>query len=172
MKSISTKEILGIDINTYRRWIEYQFTPEMNWSNIEIDHVKPIFMFDISDDGKFKDAFNWKNTEPLLKHDHQQKGIKYNFLDYQIQFVKAYQFIKLNDQEGLSQDFINEIFSKPPNKNYETSKIIYNHIDEIWSIDLTDFSDCKISNDEGFSCLFVIIDNFSNNTWCIPSKKI
>ena len=38
-KSSSTLDILGIDIETYKKWIEFQFTPEMNWSNIEIDHV-------------------------------------------------------------------------------------------------------------------------------------
>ena len=68
-----------MDIETYRKWIEYQMTPEMNWSNIEIDHVKPIFLFDVSEDGDLKLAFNWKNAQPLLKHDHQQKGTKYNF---------------------------------------------------------------------------------------------
>ena len=29
-KSSSTKDILGIDIDTYRKWIEFQMTPEMN----------------------------------------------------------------------------------------------------------------------------------------------
>ena len=28
--------------------MELKITPEMNWSNIEIDHVKPISMFDVS----------------------------------------------------------------------------------------------------------------------------
>ena len=41
-KSSSTRDILGIDIDLYRKWIEYQMTPEMNWSNIEIDHVKQL----------------------------------------------------------------------------------------------------------------------------------
>ena len=79
-------------------------TPEMNWDNIEIDHVKAICLFDISNDEELKEAFNWKNTQPLLKQDHQQKGTKFNFLDYQLQFVKAYQFIKLNDQEGYDEN--------------------------------------------------------------------
>ena len=26
----STKEILGIDIETYKKWIQYQMIPEMN----------------------------------------------------------------------------------------------------------------------------------------------
>ena len=97
-KSSSTINILGIDIDLYRKWLEFQFTPEMNWSNIEIDHVKPICMFDVSDDEQLKQAFSWQNTQPLLKEVHQKKGIKFNFLDYQLQFIKAYQFIKLNEE--------------------------------------------------------------------------
>ena len=97
-KSSSTIDILGMDNNLYRKWIEFQFTPEMNWSNIEIDHVKAICLFDLSKDEELKEAFNWKNTQPLLKKDHQLKGIKFNFLDYQLQFIKTYQFIKLNEE--------------------------------------------------------------------------
>ena len=57
-KSSSTRDILGIDINFHKKWIGFQFTPEMNWSNIEIDHVKPICMFIVSDDEQLKEAFN------------------------------------------------------------------------------------------------------------------
>ena len=102
-KSSSTRDILGIDIDLYRKGIEFQFTPGMIWYNIEIDHVKAICLFDVSKDEELREAFNWKNTQPLLKHDHQKKGIKFGFLDYQLQFIKAYQFIKLNE-EGLNED--------------------------------------------------------------------
>ena len=78
-------------------------TPEMNWTNIEIDHVKPICMFDVSKDEELKEAFSWQDTQPLLKHDHQQKGTKFNFSDYQLQFIKACQFIKLNE-EGFNEN--------------------------------------------------------------------
>ena len=76
----------------------------MNWSNIEIDHVKPICMFDVTKDDKLREAFGWKKTQPLLKHDHQQKGVKYNFPDYQLQFFKAYQILRLNDQERFNEN--------------------------------------------------------------------
>ena len=79
-------------------------TPEMSWMswvNIEMDHVKAICLFDVSKGEELEEAFNWKNTQPLLKHDHQQKGIKFNFLDYQLQFIKAYQFLNRNE-EGLN----------------------------------------------------------------------
>ena len=34
-------------------------------------------------------------------------------------------------------------------KNYPTKKTTYNHIDEIWSIDLADMIVYKISNNKG-----------------------
>ena len=98
-KQSSTKEVLGIGVNLYKKWIKFQFTPEMNWTNNEIDHVKPICMFDVTKDKELKEAFSWKNTQPLLKEDHRQKGIKFSFLDYQLHVIKAYQSIKLNDEE-------------------------------------------------------------------------
>ena len=75
----------------------------MNWTNIEIDHVKPICLFDKSKDEKLKEAFNWKNTQPIVEESHQQKRTKCNFLDYQLQIIKAYQFSKLNE-EGHNED--------------------------------------------------------------------
>ena len=48
----------------------------MNWSNIEIDDVKPIWMFDVSEDEELREAFNWKNTQSLLKQDKRRKGKK------------------------------------------------------------------------------------------------
>ena len=71
----------------------------------------------------------------------------------------------------LTKIFIDEIFSKPPIKNYRTYKIVYNHIDEIWSIDLADMIDYKISNIKGYRYIFIIIDNFSKYLWAIPLKN-
>ena len=42
-------------------------------------------------------------------------------------------------KRDLTKIFIDEIYSKAPKKKYPTNKIIYNHVDEIWSIDLADF---------------------------------
>ena len=56
-------------------------------------------------------------------------------------------------------------------RNYPTNKLIYNHIDEIWSIDLAYMIDFKISSNKGFRYMFVIILNFSKFTWCIPLKN-
>ena len=93
----STEDILGIDIDTYRKWIEYQLTPEMNWKDIDIDHARHTPSIDISNDRELKESFNWKNTQPPLKQIGHKKGTKSNFSDYRLTFVKAYHFIKLNE---------------------------------------------------------------------------
>ena len=74
-------------------------------------------------------------------------------------------------QRYITKSFIDEIYSKPPKRNYETNKIIYNHIDEIWSIDLADFSDYKTSNNKGFRHIFIIIDKFSKHVRAIRLKN-
>ena len=74
-------------------------------------------------------------------------------------------------KKDLIKIFIDEIYSKPPRKNYPTNKIVYNHIDEIWSIDLADFSDYKTSNNKGFRYIFIVIDEFSKYLWDIPLKN-
>ena len=73
--------------------------------------------------------------------------------------------------KDLIKIFVDEIYSKPPRKNYPTNKIVYNSVDEIWSIDLADFSDYKTSNNKGFRYIFVIIDNYSKYLWAIPLKN-
>ena len=102
-KSSSTINILGIDLDTYRNGIEFQMTPDMTWDNIKIDHNNAICFFDVAKDEELREAFNWKYTQTLLKQDHRQKGSKFNFLDYQLQFIKAYQFLKLNEK-GPNED--------------------------------------------------------------------
>ena len=74
-------------------------------------------------------------------------------------------------KKDLTKIFIDEIYSKPPRKNYPTNKLIYNHLDEIWSIDLADMIDYKISNNKGFRYIFIIFDNFSKYLWGIPLKN-
>ena len=63
-KTSSTIDILGIDIDTYRRRIENRMTSEMNWSIFDIDHVKPISSIEVSFDEGVREAFNWIKTQP------------------------------------------------------------------------------------------------------------
>ena len=67
--------------------------------------------------------------------------------------------------------FIDEIYSSPPKKKVPTRKIVYNQNDEVWSIDLADFSDYKTSNNKRFRYLFVRIDNCGEYLWAIAFKN-
>ena len=58
----------------------------MKWYNIEIDHVKPICMFNVSKDEEVKECFNWKNThyevlllKKFLQTKPQDKNMNNNF---------------------------------------------------------------------------------------------
>ena len=51
-------------------------------------------------------------------------------------------------KKDLTKFFVDEIYSKTPKKSYPTNKIVYNHIYEIWSMDLADMIDYKISNNK------------------------
>ena len=67
--------------------------------------------------------------------------------------------------------FINEIYSKPPKRNYNTNKTDVYHIDDIWSLDILDLKDYGPKNNRGYRYVLVTIDNFSKFGWTIPLKN-
>ena len=67
--------------------------------------------------------------------------------------------------------FINEIYSKPPKKNYITNKTNVYYIDDIWSLDILDLKDYGTKNNRGWGYVLVIIDNFSKYGWTVPLKN-
>ena len=74
-------------------------------------------------------------------------------------------------KKDLTEIFIDEIYSKPPNKNYSTNKTIIKSIDDTWSSDLLDMNDYGIKNNKGYRYILVVIDNFSKFGWTIPLKN-
>ena len=67
--------------------------------------------------------------------------------------------------------FINEIYSKPPKRNYNTNKTDVYHIDDIWSLNILDLKDYGPENNRGCRYVLVTIDNFSKFGWTIPLKN-
>ena len=67
--------------------------------------------------------------------------------------------------------FINEIYPKPPRKNYITNKTDVYYIDDIWSLDILDLKDYGPENNRGYRYVLVTIDNFSKFGWTIPLKN-
>ena len=67
--------------------------------------------------------------------------------------------------------FINEIYSKPPKKNYITNKTDVYYIDDIWSLDILDLKDYGSENNRKYRYVLVVIDNFSKYGWTVPLKN-
>ena|SRR3990167_2371311 len=82
-KSGSSVADLGMIISDFKKWLEEKFyanpiTGEMmTWENYgkswEIDHVKALCLFDLTDRKQFLEAVHFSNLRPLWKEDHYKK---------------------------------------------------------------------------------------------------
>ena len=86
-KFASTVELLGCSYEFGVKWIEAQFTPEMNWENIHIDHIRPLSSFDNLEQEQFK-ACNWRNLQPLLEQDNLSKSDNWDGTDENLSFSR------------------------------------------------------------------------------------
>ena len=67
--------------------------------------------------------------------------------------------------------FINEIYSKPPKKNYITNKTDVYHLNDTWSVDILDLKEYGTENNRGYRYVLVIIENFSKFRWMVHLKN-
>ncbi len=55
----------GLDINSFRQWIEIQFTEDLNWENFaskwQFDHIVPVAYFDFEKEEDLKLCWNFIN---------------------------------------------------------------------------------------------------------------
>ena len=97
-KSQTTKQLIGIDLETFTKWIEFQLEEGMTMKNYgsiwQLDHVLPISSFNLLDEEELHKAMNWKNIRPLPPLKNMQKSNKVDQWLYVMQEVKAYNFIK------------------------------------------------------------------------------
>ena len=68
--------------------------------------------------------------------------------------------------------FINEIYSKAPEKNYPINKTDVFYIDNICSLDVLNLKDYGSDNNRRYRYALVIIYNFSNFGFTVPLKNI
>ena len=80
LKKDRTIEYLGCNMDEYTQYLEFYFTPEMNWDNYgeywEIDHIKPIASFDLNIEENLYTCFHYLNTQPLEKTQNREKSDK------------------------------------------------------------------------------------------------
>ena len=66
------------------------------------------------------------------------------------------------------KNFIDEIYSKPPIKNFPTNKTDVYHIDDFCSLDILDLKVYISENNRTYRYILILIDNFSNFGWTVP----
>jgi hypothetical protein len=80
IKGLNIRELLGVDIEVYKKYLEGLFQEGMSWENHgewEIDHIKPCDCFDLSKLEEQKSCFHYTNTQPLWKLNNRKKSNKY-----------------------------------------------------------------------------------------------
>ena len=76
-------------------------TPEMNISNIHLDHIKPVSKFDLSNVDEVYKCCHWSNIQPLLALDNLKKSNKWSISDeeYWVKNISKY-----NSEQRVSVD--------------------------------------------------------------------
>ncbi len=79
-KNVRTEDTIG-GAQNLRDHIEAQLPVSWTWENHgtvwEIDHIKPISKFDLTDPQQLRAAFHYTNTQPLSCADNMKKGCHY-----------------------------------------------------------------------------------------------
>ena len=98
-KSNPTYKYLGCDIQYFKKWLEFQFTDNINWNNMNewhIDHITPCIEYDLTNEEQQKICFNWQNLRPCLAKENLEKSNKIiqTLIDSQKQLVLK--FLEIN----------------------------------------------------------------------------
>ena len=75
------QKLLGCTTDEYKEYLSALFKENMNFNNYgewEIDHIKPISLFNLNNKIELEKCFNYKNTQPLWKTDNRRKYNKYD----------------------------------------------------------------------------------------------
>lgn len=82
-KKGKTLDYLGCSIEELKNYLEKKFTKDMTWENQgkvwHIDHIKPLAIFNLSNENELKEACHFTNLQPLLAIDNIKKGSNYEY---------------------------------------------------------------------------------------------
>jgi len=73
---LKAENLLGCSIAFYRNYLSTKFIEDMSWDNYgkwHIDHIIPLFSFDLSKEDQVKIALNFKNTQPIWPRNNIKK---------------------------------------------------------------------------------------------------
>jgi hypothetical protein len=84
IKAHHMKDIVGIEMDEFLKYIEGLWKPGMTWDNYgkkvgqwDIDHIRPCASFDISLSEEQSKCFNYLNTQPMWACENSAKSDSY-----------------------------------------------------------------------------------------------
>jgi len=118
LKTDTTMNYVGCNIQYLREWFEYNFTPEMNWDNYglfwSIDHIIPVRKFDLTIEIEKLKCWNWSNLMPVtIQYNSTKKEIDMNQINFILDKIQKFK------EEGSTTKW----FSEELLLNLETAEI-------------------------------------------------
>jgi hypothetical protein len=93
---------LGCDIQTFQKWIEFQFEYDMTFDNHgvnwHIDHVLPCANFDFKNEEDKEMCFHWTNIKPMDASSNMSKKANISLIEIYLHEIKIFAFIKQNPE--------------------------------------------------------------------------
>ena len=126
-KNNKALDLLGIEVEYFKKYLESKFKPGMSWSNRgtiwHLDHIIPLSIIDLSKDDNMKFAFHYRNLQPMFASENIRKSNKV--------FIKWEKHMKIRDMDPLvknilkkchpEQEFDLNLINEPNRKGIELS---------------------------------------------------
>jgi hypothetical protein len=119
----------GLDIPTFRKWIEIQFNGDLNWENFssawQFDHIVPVTYFDFNDDKDLRLCWNFINIRVERLDMNKNRGNRVDVLAAKTYFETIF----LETGYSLCQKMVEKI-DQIEVSQIQSSKTLENFIQE------------------------------------------
>lgn len=125
----------GLDMNSFRKWIETQFDEDMNWGNFseawQFDHIVPVTYFDFEQEEDLRLCWNFTNIRAEKLDLNKNRGNRVDVLAAKAYFETLYQ----RTQYPLCLDMVRKI------ERIEISEVESTHNLETFILDNREYID-------------------------------
>lgn len=129
-QATSYQNLIGCDIDFFKKWIEFRFSNEMSWTNFgtywHIDHIIPINAFNFRNENDKRICFHWTNLQPLEAKANMSKSDTFQMHYYMNNLVNVNRFNKIHNQFlgyqilGESLEWLRKTLKYGDNATYKT----------------------------------------------------
>ena len=109
VKKETTNILISCNPDFFIKWIEYQFNTYMSWDNYgkywQLDHVKPLSLFNLKNKNERIIAMHWSNIRPLESKKNNSKNNKFSFkITYLHEIVIKSFELKIKNENWISSN--------------------------------------------------------------------